>query len=284
MLSMSSDLLIERLTRISVDNYQLKENEVFDSTRNFVLCKKCGKPKKKLTWSDAICNLVYHPVEEKCDCEKAKIEQEERQRRISFCKSYYNTDLYLEEINKECRYSRLDTIPANLFHDDFYTVRDSVKQWISDYEYGKNGISIIGDVGLGKSTLMAALRNEFLDRGYTCAMTTISNIMRHQYNRTVRQNEFSYETYWNVDVLIIDDIGADFSNQGLKKSDYNSTLFSIINFRDVNHRTTCYTSNLSKQKLVNLGIDNRSVDRLKEMVSIQYMLEGESIRGIKQGD
>lgn len=85
-------------------------------------------------------------------------------------------------------------------------------------------------------------------------------------------------------MLIIDDIGADFSNQGIRKSDHNSTLFSIVNFRDVNHMTTCYTSNLSKQKLISLGVDNRAIDRLKEMASMQYMLEGESIRGkVNQG-
>lgn len=283
-MQLMNDLLIERLTRISVDNYQLKENEVFDSTHNFVLCKKCGKPKKKLTWSDAICNLVYHPVEEKCDCEKAKIEEEERQRRISFCKSYYNTELYLEEINKECRYSRLDSVPADLFHEDFYNVRDTLKEWVNGYKPGDMGVSIVGTVGLGKSTLMACLRNELLDRGYSCVMSTISNIMRHQSYRTVRQNEFSYETYWNVDALIIDDIGADFTNQGLKKSDYNATLFSIINFRNTNHRTTLYTSNLYNPELIRMGVDERAIDRLEEMVELRFTLEGESIRGIKQGD
>lgn len=283
-MQLMNDLLIERLTRISVDNYQLKENEVFDSTHNYVLCKKCGKPKKKLTWSDAICNLVYHPVDEKCDCEKAKIEEEERQRRISFCKSYYNTELYLEEINKECRYSRLDSVPADLFHEDFYNVRDTLKEWVNGYKPGDMGVSIVGTVGLGKSTLMACLRNELLDRGYSCVMSTISNIMRHQSYRTVRQNEFSYETYWNVDALIIDDIGADFTNQGLKKSDYNATLFSIINFRNTNHRTTLYTSNLYNPELIRMGVDERAIDRLEEMVELRFTLEGESIRGIKQGD
>lgn len=284
-MQLMNDLLIERLTRISVDNYQLKENEVFDSTHNYVLCKKCGKPKKKLTWSDAICNLVYHPVDEKCDCEKAKIEEEERQRRISFCKSYYNTELYLEEINKECRYSRLDSVPDDLFHEDFYNVRDTLKEWVNGYKPGDMGVSIVGTVGLGKSTLMACLRNELLDRGYSCVMSTISNIMRHQSYRTVRQNEFSYETYWNVDALIIDDIGADFTNQGLKKSDYNATLFSIINFRNTNHRTTLYTSNLYNPELIRMGVDERAIDRLEEMVELRFTLEGESIRGNgKQGN
>ena len=109
--------------------------------------------------------------------------------------------------------------------------------------------------------------------------------MRHQSYRTVRQNEFSYETYWNVDALIIDDIGADFTNQGLKKSDYNATLFSIINFRNTNHRTTLYTSNLYNPELIRMGVDERAVDRLEEMVELRFTLEGESIRGNgKQGD
>ena len=280
----SEGLLKDRLTRISVDNYQLKENEVFDSSGNYVLCKKCGKPKKKLTWSNVICNLVYHPVDEKCDCEKAKIEEEERQRRISFCKSYYNTELYLEEVKEEFRYSRFRSLKEGFMHPDFYQARDVLAKWVDEYKPGTKGVSIIGDVGLGKSTLMDCLRNELLDRGYSCVLATVSTIMDHERNRTVRQNEFSYETYWNVDVLIIDDLGADFKNQGINKNNYNATLFSLINFRNTNNRTLCYTSNLARSELIDLGIDNRSVDRLKEMISVQLMLEGNSMRGIKQGD
>lgn len=85
-------------------------------------------------------------------------------------------------------------------------------------------------------------------------------------------------------MLIIDDIGADFSIQGIRKNDYNATLFSIINFRNTNHRTTLYTSNLYNADLIRLGIDERSIDRLEEMIEYRFTLEGESIRGKgKQG-
>lgn len=280
----TNEIVKKWLTENSIENYKLQENEIFSTTRNEVLCKKCGKPRKRLSWSDTIGNLVYRPVEEKCDCELKAIEEEERQKRISFCKGYYNTELYLDEVKKEFRYSRFDTIKEGFMHPDFYQAMDVMKGWVDIYKPGDGGISIIGDVGLGKSTLMACLRNELLDRGYSCALATVSTIMEHDRNRTVRQNEFSYDTYWNVDVLIIDDLGADFRNQGLNRNSYNAILFSLINFRNTNNRTLCYTSNLDRTEMIESGIDSRSVDRLKEMISIQLMLEGTSMRGIKQGD
>ena len=266
------------LSTVSFDNYQLKEDEVFDSTRNLVLCRHCGKPKRILSWSDMYGNLIYRPSEERCDCEKRRIEEEERREQIAFCKRYYNTDLYVEEIDIRCRRMRLKDAPEGLFHPDFYKTRDAIAGWVDQYQPGSKGFGIIGGVGLGKSTLMAGLRNEMLDRGYSCVMATMTNIINHQRRRTYIQNEFSYESYSKVDVLIIDDVGADFIGSGFDKSVYTASLFSLINYREVNGLTVCYTSNMYRKDLLELGIDRRAVDRLEDTSGSIFTIRGESVR------
>ena len=259
-------------------NYQLKENEVFDSTHNQVLCKHCGMPLRILTWSDLIGDLYYESIGERCPCELAKIKAEEDQKRMDFIRRYYSSEWYVSEIKMEYRDARLHTIPENHMHEDYYDVRDDLSDFVNGYKPGGKGVAITGNIGLGKSTLMACLRNEFLDRGYSCAMATVSKICENVRNR-VENESFSYNTYWLVDVLILDDIGADFnSNDKYRKQEYNSTLFSLVNDRNVNGKTICYTSNLSKQGLIKLGVSDRAMDRMYELIGQTYTLEGESIR------
>ena len=64
----------------------------------------------------------------------------------------------------------------------------------------------------------------------------------------------------------------------LSRSEYNSILFSLVNERLTNHRTVCYTSNISLKDMETSGIDRRITDRFKEMISGDYMLEGEAKR------
>ena len=259
-------------------NYRLRENEVFDSTRNHVLCKTCGMPLRSLTWSDLIGDLYYESTGERCPCELAKIKAEEDQKRLDFIRRYYNSDEYLSEIKIEYRHTGLMDVQEDHMHPDYYFVRDRLVRFLDGYKPGDKGVAITGSIGLGKSTLMACLRKELVDRGFSCAMATVSKICENTRSR-IENDAFSYRTYWNVDVLILDDIGADFNGDDkYRKQEYNSTLFSVVNDRNVNGKTICYTSNLSRQGLMKLGVSDRAIDRLNEMIAQSYMLEGESIR------
>ena len=275
----SNDSILNWLTENSVYNYKLKKGEVFNKPHNAVLCSVCGKPKRILKWSDRLGDVAFFPAEEKCDCEKKAIEQDEENRHRIFVKSYYNTDPYLQEIKQEYRTIRLSDLNDGSMDAYFYEVKDNLYAYANNYKAGGKGFAITGDIGTGKSTLMAGLRNELLDRGFSCALATVTKICEHTRKHTETE-EFCYRTYWDVDVLIIDDIGADISSADkFKRSEYNSILFSLVNERLTNNRTVCYTSNLSKSDMEATGIDRRITDRLREMIGNVYVLEGESKRG-----
>ena len=275
----SNDSILNWLTENSVYNYKLKKGEVFNKPHNAVLCSVCGKPKKILRWSDRLGDVAFFPVEKKCDCEKKAIEKEEKARHLAFVKSYYNTEPYLQEIKIDYREARFKDIEGGHMDSCFYNTLECLRAYVDSYSAGSKGVSITGDIGTGKSTLMAGLRNELLDRGFSCALATVTKICEHTRKHTETE-EFCYRTYWDVDVLIIDDIGADISSADkFKRSEYNSILFSLVNERLTNNRTVCYTSNLSKSDMEATGIDKRITDRLREMIGNVYALEGESKRG-----
>ena len=265
-------------TANSIKNYQLKENEVFSANRNEVLCKKCGTPLRRLAWSDLIGEMYYVLINNNyCECVYKANEAEAKKSKDAFYRKYYDSPMYVQDIKVENRAARLHTIREGYMNNDFYTVRNSLDGWINGYKPGNKGVSITGSVGLGKSTLMACLRNELLDRGFSCIMTTTTSMME-SFRRRLISEDFSYEKYDLVDVLIIDDIGADFSEDRFKRSDYNAFLYERINHRNMNGMTLCYTSNYYKPGLIKLGIQESTVDRLYEMIEYSYSLEGESAR------
>ena len=278
MLGISKEAIKKWHTANSITNYKLKENEVFSPNRNEVLCKKCSMPLKRLTWSDLICEMYYQLIDNNnCRCTYEENEKQADNARNSFYRKYYDSYMYVKDIKEENRTARLNTITENYMNPDFYDIRDSLDDWVRRYKPGNKGVSITGNVGLGKSTLMACLRNELLDRGFSCIITTVSTMMENTRSR-IYTDDFSYEKYDEVDVLIIDDIGADFSEDRFKKSDYNSFLYSKVNYRNSNNMTICYTSNYYKPGLITLGIQESTVDRLYEMIEFSYTLEGESVR------
>lgn len=265
-------------TANSINNYILKENEVFSANRNEVLCKTCGTPLRRLTWSDIICEMYYALIDNNmCLCRYNSNVANDKKSKDAFYRKYFDGSMYVKDIKEENRESRLHTIKEGYMNIDFYDVRNSLDKWIENYKPGKKGVSITGSVGLGKSTLMACLRNELLDRGFSCIMTTTTSMMENFRDRII-DDGFNYEKYDDVDVLIIDDIGADFSEDRFKKSDYNGFLYNRINHRNMNNKTLCYTSNFYKPGLIRLGIQESTVDRLYEMIEYSYSLEGESVR------
>lgn len=274
----------DRLSRYTLGNFRPSKDEEMSGDRLTVYCRRCHKPKRMLKYSTILGKEWYAPTDSGCDCDRKRNEEEENRKRIAFCRKYYNTEKYVEEIKQECIDARLGTIDPNYFNPDFYDVRDAMLDYIDSYKPGDKGISVTGSVGLGKSTLMSCLRNECLYRGFSCVLATISKIAENTRNR-ISTEWFSYETYWNVDMLIIDDIGADFHpDSRFDKAGYNSIFFSLINERWNRNMTTCFTSNLYARQLEELGIDNRALDRLYEMVDRNFTLQGESLRKTKGGN
>ena len=271
---------IERLMAKSCSSYHLKENEMYDGNLAYVLCKTCHKPLLKRTFNEDIVKDIWEEVNNRvCDCVYEKNSNETDIQIAENNKIIMNNEMYLRSVGDKFRDIRFNTLDKSLMNDDYRYNAASLVEWCDEYKPGNRGWSLIGDVGLGKSTLSGCVRNAVLDKGYSCVMATTAQIVNDMCDG-IDSEGFSFNTYRIADVLIIDDIGTEFE-KGIsesKSSLYNGILFDLVNSRYVANKTICFTSNITRDKMEKLGIDKRIVDRFSEMIIHEMFMEGESLR------
>ena len=147
----------------------------------------------------------------------------------------------------------------------------------------KNGLFILGDIGVGKTHLAAAIANDLIQRGRpVICMTMIDMLARIKATydkREISEGEI-LRVYETVPLLIIDDMGKE------PPTDWGvSKIYAIINARYEGYKPTIVTSNytdteLEKRLTPQNGDDmtaRATVDRLREMCEALVM-EGQSWR------
>lgn len=118
-----------------------------------------------------------------------------------------------------------------------------------------------GNTGLGKTYLTNCIANELLKQGktvlYQTAPVMLDSILDYRFGKN---NDFNYNDLLNVDLLIIDDLGTESSNN-MKFSE----LFNILNTRLLNQNNhitkTIISTNLSLNHLFKT-YDERIFSRL----------------------
>lgn len=147
----------------------------------------------------------------------------------------------------------------------------------------KNGLFILGDIGVGKTHLAAAIANNLIQKGRpVICMTMIDMLARIKSTydkREISEGEI-LRIYETVPLLIIDDMGKE------PPTDWGvSKIYAIINSRYEGYKPTIVTSNytdteLERRLTPQSGDDmtaRATVDRLREMCEALVM-EGQSWR------
>ena len=133
---------------------------------------------------------------------------------------------------------------------------------------------------MGKTFLSSCIANELLKQGktvlYQTASVMLDAIIDYRFGKSTSSKDI-YEHLLNVDLLIIDDLGTEGTNQ-MKLVE----LFNILNSRLLNSKKvtkTIISTNLSLQALFE-NYDERIVSRLVGNYDICYFF-GEDIRFMK---
>jgi len=158
---------------------------------------------------------------------------------------------------------------------------DKCKAYAKDFQ-PTNARSIImrGSTGLGKTHLSLAIASEVIKKGfgviYCSAPDILSKLEREQFGRNYQQSEETIEdTLKECDLLILDDIGSEFSTTFTKNKIYN-----LINFRLSCNRPTIISTNLTFQEL-----EQTYSQRLISRVIGEYMafnFVGRDVREMKR--
>lgn len=158
------------------------------------------------------------------------------------------------------------------FRNAVNTCKNFVKNFNSDY----HNLFFYGTVGTGKSFLSGCVAKELIESGHSVIYFSATNLFDF-----LSKNSFDYKnreelrgTYADLtqcDLLIIDDLGTELTNQFVA-----SSLFALLNERHMGKKATAISTNLSLEEL-----RNRYSERIFSRITSHYelcKLSGQDIR------
>lgn len=133
----------------------------------------------------------------------------------------------------------------------------------------------LGSAGLGKTHLSLAIVKELINKGYDCVYSSSYNLFSAMENDhfSSRSNE-TYEAAVNCDLLVIDDLGSEFTSPFIL-----SCIYNVINTRLLSKKPTVISTNLTIKE-----IETRYTPRISSRFIGNYCAKkfwGEDIRQIK---
>lgn len=121
------------------------------------------------------------------------------------------------------------------------------KDYAENFTPNATGLYMYGKTGLGKTHLSLAIANEVIDKGYDVYYGSIQSIMDklegEHFGRLPREDSIK-EDILTCDLLIIDDLGAEFATQFT-----NAELYNILNSRLLSSLPTIISTNLDLDEI-----------------------------------
>ncbi|MBE6899337.1 MAG: ATP-binding protein [Ruminococcaceae bacterium] len=148
--------------------------------------------------------------------------------------------------------------------------------YAENFVSGSPSIVMIGKTGLGKTHLSLAIAKTVVEKGfgvvYAPAQKLVSNLEREHFSFS--GSDAVLQKYTNCDLLIIDDLGAEFPSQFT-----SAAIGNLINERLFENRPTVISTNLSVKEL-----SERYSERTASRILGEYkrlLFAGEDIRFLK---
>jgi DNA replication protein DnaC len=161
-------------------------------------------------------------------------------------------------------------------------VYNTLKSYACDFKARKNDNFILfGGTGLGKTHLSSAVAGRVIESGfdviYVSVVEMLSDFEHQRFGSSGYSNEGNnVNRYYNADLLIIDDLGSEITNQFT-----TSCIYNLINTRLNKKVSTIISSNLNQNEL-----RARYWDRITSRIFGEYtplVFVGKDIRMQKLG-
>lgn len=162
----------------------------------------------------------------------------------------------------------------------FLKTVNACRNFINSFDSDYQNLFFYGTVGTGKSFLSGCIAKELIESGHSVIYFSAAGLFE-----TISRNMFDYKNKDDVlsfngdlrdcDLLIIDDLGTEYH-----KAAAPSVLFSLLNQRHLNKKSTVISTNLSLEDLL-----NRYSDRVFSRITNQYSIckfTGPDIRTCKK--
>lgn len=201
-----------------------------------------------------------------------------------FCDGFVLLNIWYKQSNIPVRYQYPQELIVEDVDSAVYECISNISKNIGEWVESGNSLLLYGNnKGTGKTTLACSLANTYMRYcaknkvtldPVVCFIKTAKFLenMRKQFTTPTDDFIVSLKTIETVDLLIIDDIGAE------KPSDWvREQLLNLIDERYSNMKTTIYTSNYSISQ-ISENLHERIADRLNACTKLQF--KGKSKRGM----
>lgn len=216
-------------------------------------------------------NLIFQYIEEKNNCSKCKSINEcpnllkGNYTKLEYFNGQFQTKLHKcakqENLDNEAYKNRLfksQYIPKELLNASFIGIegtpgREAGLAALMEFcdKYNKNdgeqrGIYIYGPLGVGKSRMLVATANKLAEKGISTLMVYTPDFFREM-KQSIGNNSIEEKivVLKNIEVLILDDIGAETISQWER----DEILGAILQARMTQGLPTLYSSNLDYKDL-----------------------------------
>lgn len=122
-----------------------------------------------------------------------------------------------------------------------------IRDFAEHFTRGKENLLLMGGTGLGKTHLSTAIARTVVEKGYDVLYETVGTVFadfEHDQFRSARGEAPRAEKYLTCDLLILDDLGTEFTN-----SFTVTCLYQIVNTRLTHGLSTVISTNLTPAAL-----------------------------------
>lgn len=148
------------------------------------------------------------------------------------------------------------------------------RSFVDSFSDNFNNLLLYGDTGVGKTFLSHCIAKELIEQSFSVIYFTASQLFdifaKNRFDKDPSA-ELDYEHIYDCDLLIIDDLGTEFSN-----SFTSSQLFICLNERILRRKSTVISTNLDLDDLKNL-YSERVFSRITSNYTV-LRLTGDDIR------
>ena len=155
------------------------------------------------------------------------------------------------------------------------SVLNYCKAYAADFSRRSPSLLLYGKTGLGKTHLSLAIAGNAVEEGYGVIYSSAQNLFNKlEKDKFGKADANTEESILDCDLLIIDDLGAEFTTQFTV-----SALYNIVNSRELEGKPTIISTNLMPEQLTK-AYGERIASRILSNYVMLYF-DGSDIRQIK---
>lgn len=253
----------------------LKEELAILRSSKQALLKSGGFPEDYLEpiYTCTDCKDTGYIENQKCHCfkkavieilyEQSNLQQTLRQENFDMFSFDYYSDNYID--------SKTGRSSMQVIKDALNTCHHFAETFGKEF----HNLFLYGDVGVGKTFLSNCIAKELMDKEFSVLYFSSSKFFSILAKNTFDKNDIDaqnmYEYIFDCDLLIIDDLGTEFTNTFVA-----SQFFTCINERLLNKKSTIISTNLSLDTLADLYTE-RSFSRITSNYTMLKLI-GDDIR------